>query len=307
MELDTCQLDAAVLAIDSLLAECGYTYVCLLDTEQAERGGEEFLSPELGIASALSASYQRKIEPLLSAIDKGSSLDKALREVTRAAGSVVSDWEHDRITNLIGDALDIGAAQFGVIKADKRTRAKPTLSKVGIDTLRNGLAKHVRYYGNGYFKKTVLPRIEKAITQSLRDAKKGRASMAKIREAIAGKEGHNAYWRLVANVAASRAYHFGLVTKAAELGYNYLRIKAVLDERTSKLCRHLNGKIVPVQECLEQAMAIATAKPEDAKELSPWLDVDDVKGKDLSSLGVLLPPYHANCRSVVVPVARRKS
>jgi len=89
-----------------------------------------------------------------------------------------------------------------------------------------------------------------------------------------------------------------------ELGIEYLEVLAVMDERTSEICKMMNGRIIPVANAAGQRDAMMAAKsPEDVKTISPWLKPAQLKGLDTKGImgkGVIMPPYHFHCRTTVV-------
>lgn len=97
------------------------------------------------------------------------------------------------------------------------------------------------------------------------------------------------------------------------------KIQAVLDEKTTDICIHLDQSEFSVSEGLGQATKLIRSTLEsDLKETAPWVGED--KGgfyisqgesrihfddsstvTELTRLGVMFPPFHANCRSTIVP------
>jgi len=82
-------------------------------------------------------------------------------------------------------------------------------------------------------------------------------------------------------------------------GITRVKVKAILDKRTSAICRALNGRIIEVAELSRQKEAILSAQSkEELKQAQPWLKASQVAG-DLPS-GYGLPPYHYRCRTTTV-------
>ena len=151
-----------------------------------------------------------------------------------------------------------------------------------------------------------------------------------------GAMGFN-YARVVAANAVSRARSYSEVASYASVGITYLEVVAMLDERTTDICRTLDGSIIEVQPALEHQRQIAGLKnPEDVRTVAPFLrektdkatgekhinigqtrfatisrsgkgKVDDrgsfsrnVGNKAMIGKGVSMPPFHHNCRSMTV-------
>ncbi|MGK3946915.1 hypothetical protein ABK046_52185, partial [Streptomyces caeruleatus] len=65
------------------------------------------------------------------------------------------------------------------------------------------------------------------------------------------------YWRLVANQASSRAYHYGLTRAGLSLGYTGYRLDAVIDKATTPVCRSLDGKVFWLADAVQRLEKLA--------------------------------------------------
>lgn len=140
------------------------------------------------------------------------------------------------------------------------------------------------------------------------------------------------YWEVVASAFVGQGRSFAQVSSYAEAGVQRYRIEAVLDERTTHICRFLHGKTFAVAEALRRfELAERLERPEDIKRLLPWVrerfdgdqltlhgagvsiaevtrsavgNLDDVgefrphvSDERLGDIGLGLPPFHGLCRS----------
>jgi len=75
----------------------------------------------------------------------------------------------------------------------------------------------------------------------------------------------------------------------------------------SEFCIEMNGKIISVNSAANQRQQMMnTTNPEDVKQVTPWLPVSEIQNLSISQImdkGVVLPPYHFNCRTTVVAAA----
>jgi SPP1 gp7 family putative phage head morphogenesis protein len=133
-------------------------------------------------------------------------------------------------------------------------------------------------------------------------------------EAIFGKvfpARSRAYWNVVAAAGVVRSRTYGTVASFEQAGVETFEYVAVLDNRTSALCEHMNGRIFRVDVAVRQRDAFLEAEsPEEAKAAHPWPKPTEVLGMDTKALeaaGICLPPLHGSCRSVVVPSAMEGS
>jgi hypothetical protein len=157
------------------------------------------------------------------------------------------------------------------------------------------------------------------------------------RDIIAGRDSF--YWETVAGAFVSNGRSFAQLSAYAEAGIERYLIEAVLDERTTEICRFLDGKTFTVATGLQNFERIE-AEPDRISDLAPWvreaIDPDtgrkvlfvergdsrmplaevtrsavgtrDDRGdfsralseRDLENLGISFPPYHGLCRSTTV-------
>lgn len=122
-------------------------------------------------------------------------------------------------------------------------------------------------------------------------------------EKVVGKAG---YFEGLAAVAATRARSFGSIEGFVEAEISRFEYLAIMDERTSKTCRELNGRIFDVRAAVAVRDAILESDdPEAVRDLMPWKQPADIANKASSALaeeGVMMPPAHFRCRSTVVAV-----
>jgi SPP1 gp7 family putative phage head morphogenesis protein len=114
----------------------------------------------------------------------------------------------------------------------------------------------------------------------------------------------NHYWEMLAEHIVTRAREFGRTSAYEKAGIDYIKIVAIMDHRTSAICRFLNGKIISVKKAIEQRNKLMTAKTVDeVKKIAPWYTDKQVaafEGENKLPKGIGLPPYHAFCRTTTV-------
>jgi len=165
----------------------------------------------------------------------------------------------------------------------------------------------------------------------------GRSDIAAaLEQAAAGalKGPSRFYWETIAGSFTGRGRSYGQLSAFTEAGITRYRIEAVLDEQTTPTCRFLHGREFTVQSALASFRA-AEERPEDLKEISPWVRerIDAETGRrllyvkrggervtiaeelrsgvgrrddggefrtraDPAASGTLFPPYHGLCRSM---------
>lgn len=116
------------------------------------------------------------------------------------------------------------------------------------------------------------------------------------------------YWRGLAATVATRARSFGALSSFEQHGGTQYEYVNPDDERTSDVCRALNGTTFTVKGALDLRQRLLEAKsPEDWKAISSWPRPRDLEGPDgklldpaaLQAKGIAWPPLHFHCRSVI--------
>lgn len=80
------------------------------------------------------------------------------------------------------------------------------------------------------------------------------------------------YWDVVASAFIGQGRSFAQVSSYAEAGIQTYRIEAVLDERTTHICRYLHGKTFSVAGALRKFDQVERMEePEDIKRALPWI------------------------------------
>lgn len=110
-----------------------------------------------------------------------------------------------------------------------------------------------------------------------------------------------AYFRILAGQSATLANSVGRILSMDQAGVEKFEIAAVIDRRTSQICRSLNGKVIGIGEAVSTVDRLLEFKgTRQVETLLPF-----TKGESApawaSSIG--FPPYHHGaCRTQVIPV-----
>lgn len=152
-------------------------------------------------------------------------------------------------------------------------------------------------------------------------------------------ERSRSYWQVVSSASMNRARTYGQLRGLDEARVARYRFDAVLDERTTNVCRMMDGKVFSVQLSLGRVEDVSAGG--DVKDLQPWVRQrrrDDGRGElfvrrsdgdttigiveesavgrvdergrfsdeltedRLADIGVSSPPLHGLCRSTLLPV-----
>lgn len=271
------------------------------DDPQEESGGEDFLPYELLLAGLLGLAFKKvgedTIPQMYAELDARGirGLSKAIEEVTPEFSNVFAHADTEaKVTSAIEGSIFAGSAMAGDAKlAGELFRAKAILED---------MVKATKYYTNNYFNRMVVPQLQSIVQEALLTGQLDSTTYQVIREAMSTRLKSVPYWRVVANAAASRGYHYGAIRSGQALGKKGYQIVAVLDSRTSDICLHMNGKQFWVADAAIQVNRAAEAEGEDIKSVAPWLpleDIQDLTNEELRQRGFMTPPFHAMCRSTI--------
>jgi len=125
------------------------------------------------------------------------------------------------------------------------------------------------------------------------------------------------YFQQLASVSGHQSRVIARITQFAEAGVVTFQLINPMDERTSPICRELNGTTFSIAYGTAQIQAIVAADTPDAvKEAAPWLSAKDVKSiigdsprgspeaaKKLAGRNIVLPPFHPRCRTEPVMIS----
>ncbi len=116
------------------------------------------------------------------------------------------------------------------------------------------------------------------------------------------------YWELLADHTLTKIQNMGHVSGYETAGVQYVKIVAVIDNKTTPICRAMNNKVFKVADFRKQYdKIIHAAEKHDLKAYKaaqPMISGKTMKGEisdeDIKRLGIKLPPYHFRCRTTHV-------
>jgi hypothetical protein len=163
-----------------------------------------------------------------------------------------------------------------------------------------GIVASAKYYTNNHFNTVIMPEIQRRVDILFADPLAQPDPTDLI--AFLGRRLRSVpYWRVVANAAASRAYHYGAMKAGEILGVRAYALQAVLDERTSEICRELDGRVFWLADAVRLLERAAVASVEEIKQIMPWpRSVTGLTTEQLRDTGCMVPPFHGNCRTTII-------
>lgn len=140
-----------------------------------------------------------------------------------------------------------------------------------------------------------------------------KAEPRKVKPLVSFKEIADDTTQMTASLHMSRLSTWGFMAEAEVRGYTRYKLTAVMDGRTSKFCRWINGKEFAVADAKSKVLQVLGAQaPDDVKALQPWPNqtkagLEEIMGMsdgDLVARGFHIPPYHPGCRTMCVKIGK---
>jgi SPP1 gp7 family putative phage head morphogenesis protein len=299
-------------AIDAVLGHVG-----ILKAGGKQVGPPTVLSTERKLVSRLLKGWKgetkKAIEDAARAFSKGSG-DVSKEDVANAVEAMRKRLgpEFAKLTATDVEKYMRAAYTLGRTVMARKLGIKPNWSMID-EKAREWCAENTTYWIGNHYDDQLGQTIAKAIDEEVLQSGLGRVEAGqKLREVLGDRFLRSeVYWRGLAANAINRARNFGGVQSMVDAEVEEYRIIAVMDARTSSICREMDGKVFRTEHAVKIRDDMIGAKdPEAVKAIAPWRDADEVKGKDadaLAKLGMALPPYHYHCRSSYVVNAFRRS
>lgn len=127
----------------------------------------------------------------------------------------------------------------------------------------------------------------------------------------AAKQVGNTSINVYASLTTSRLAQMGYLKQAEASGLTHYMVSEELDDRTCPVCEMMHGKIFAVAEAKQKLdFVLSLDDPNDLKVAAPWPKQDRgslkalraMDTEELQARGWDTPPYHPNCRGILVNV-----
>lgn len=135
-----------------------------------------------------------------------------------------------------------------------------------------------------------------------------------------GRElGDKNYWTVVAAATLNTSRSYSSLRSFEDAGIQRYEVVAMMDERTSTVCRTMNGRVFEVAVSLEVFSKLQNAaSPDEYKAIKPWASTytkedgtlgfkagdfrfdESVSDAVLAKNNFTFPPFHGRCRTRVV-------
>lgn len=167
------------------------------------------------------------------------------------------------------------------------------------------LEQDALYWIESYYDREVREQLQEELISSVSLGESRLQAGKRLQSAFGARvKKDNLYWEGLSNHVVTRTREFGKVSGYQQAGISYIEVRAVLDNRTTQICRYMHGRIFKTSDAKKLREKIMSADtPDEIKRVAPWITggkVKRMKTFQLADEGVILPPYHWNCRSTTV-------
>ena len=166
------------------------------------------------------------------------------------------------------------------------------------------------WIGQHYGEALDMPAIKGVIQKTMLEEGLGRAEAGRrLAELLGGQiKRSDTYWKGFAATVATRARSMGALSSMEACGAFRYEFVNPMDERTSDVCRRLDGTLFTVKGALKlRAKVLDAQTPDEMKAVAPWPKESDLltpsgdllKPSALQTKGIAWPPLHFHCRSTI--------
>lgn len=117
----------------------------------------------------------------------------------------------------------------------------------------------------------------------------------------------------IVRTTTNKLRSYASVNYMHQVGVNKFQVLALIDNKTSDICRKMNGKEFSVPASRARIVQVSKSEPSSVPRVTPFVSsifktdeldqLDDLTGADLlSEHGIFAPPYHGNCRTQIIAI-----
>ncbi len=257
------------------------------------------------VAVSADAFAAGKLEALAAADRAGAPIDRAARAAVVTRNPAVDKDPlgllNQAIPHLVDELPDF-AETFSTLTPDAFDVSDTEAARwLGRDS--------VYWVGNAY-DEGLGAQIADVASQALAEGLTRVDAGAILRTALGARfDRPETYWQTVGSATMNRARTMGSVSGFEAADVAEYRIVALMDERTSDICRELNNKVFSIEFAVDlRDDLLAADSPDAIKAAKPWLklgEIQDLASRPnadaaLAAAGQSMPPYHGLCRTTVV-------
>lgn len=262
------------------------------------------------IWNKVSGKISKAVPLIAKEIDKGNKkeAEKILNSIDFSEEVKEAEGELDLI---LVNCLMYGSSLSAPLKESR------FLEKDGLPTfllkVRKCFSSIIEKNARNYMREQGMLEIEKYLEENKIQKAVDKAFAASLNDAVLN--GAKVVNDIGANLMTSRLVSYGFLAQASVKGIKTYQLQAVLDNRTSPVCKRLNGKVFRVEASLEFLEEILqVTDPDQLAVMSPFVsgnkaslhELENLTASQLQARGVMVPPFHPFCRTILVMVGEAK-
>lgn len=256
----------------------------------------------LALAAALQLGYERQVQAGLQAaseaLSAGATADEALGAMRMHLTVDFLGLVRPQVRQASRMLYEIGQRQVGA----------SGIGQAGQEVI-EFTEQNSAFWIRNHYDRFLTDRIRSIGAENFREGVGAFRSGRQFAQSSLGQQfgKSQSYWELLSNAVATRTRELSHIDGFAKVGADEAQIDAVLDRRTSCICRTLDGTSFPVEVLQQYRDQMVGSGPEEIKqEVSPWLSCERVRSLEaqgveaLAEAGVVAPPFHGHCRSSLI-------
>lgn len=253
--------------------------------------------------STVAADAYAAVADALKVNDWGLAADEA----HKLDISVIGDGNTGFASMIFAGCIDHGAS----VAANGKSTRKSTDFPVELKHVVQQFQSAMEYGATMQLQKKLL----QLIAQTKAQHEEGVVQKADpVRDFVSFRQDGDRLLKMISALHTNRLSSWGFVAEADSLKQTTYKLSAMLDKRTSRFCRFIDGQTFTIESArpiLESALH--TDDPEDLRTIQPWPDqskdsMDKIMGlskSDLVARGFHVPPFHPGCRTMMVRVSQK--
>ncbi len=215
--------------------------------------------------------------------------------LTRQDVSTLKEFYRELFDKSFDDGLQ-NSLILRLVGFDLVDRVNP--ATVESETYVENSAQKTKFYAENFVDRILEPQLIQA-------AEKSRLTESYIDDNITD----NNYWAVLSGNLVIKNYHLGYLSALAALDVVTFEYKAVLDNRTTKICRSLDGQLFEVNPMLQKLKNYFSSDPSSSvngmqfasRDYEDEVEAGNISRSELQDAGIPLPgSAHPNCRSSLV-------
>ncbi|RMG80626.1 MAG: hypothetical protein D6712_17840 [Chloroflexi bacterium] len=239
-------------------------------------------------------------------------INAVLNKLSAGLGQPVVDAVAAPLLDLTQQLYQEGINQVAEAVKPYKPTLKLTFDLVDADAVAS-LQKFDLYWIGNFYDEQLAEQVKKTTEEWRKEEVNRRVFAKRLQEAFEVGE-FNAkpthYWQGLADHIGTRTTTFSMIEKMDRAKVGAYEFVARMDERTSTVCRNMNGRIFPLQDAIELKNKLyAATDPDEVKQITPWRkpeELEDAEGNPLPNdeipADMRIPPLHFRCRSRIRPI-----